>query len=361
MNNSSLLISAATLGSGGAERVLSILSHPFADNYSDITLILWKHFPEFYQIDERIKIKYIPEYRGIFGFFKQLIWFRKFVKSNKISTILSFLYPYSIRVILSLLTTPVNIIVAERRDPRKVKGGIIVRWIRDLLYIKAKKIIVQSTFNKRLYPFFLKSKITVLYNPIKITPSTYVYSTNNRVITVGRLINEKNHKLLIDAFTIFHKTHPNYTLEICGDGPLHNELKDYATSKGLILNNDIYLPGNVKNIDKELSKASMFVLTSKSEGMPNALYEALCKGIPCISTKVTGVMDLIRNREQALLVSEDATKISEAMSEIADNKEFAEYLGKQGKNLYQILNPTHVAQQWVKEIQQVIENSHNED
>lgn len=356
-NSYNLLISCGTLGSGGAERVISILSPYFADKFKSVTLVLWKKGKDFYGIDKRINVIHIPEACGTDNDITKMRWFRNHVATNKPDIILSFLYPYSLRIILSTIGLKTKIIAAERRDPREVRGGRIVRLLRDAVYMMASRVFVQSNFNKSLYPSFIRNKIDVLYNPIQINEE-YVKTTTerekqNKIVTVGRLIPLKNHKLLIDGFYLFHQTHPDYRLIIWGNGELRDELMEYAKTKGLILDKSIFFPGVCHDVLHEIHDASAFVLTSKSEGMPNALYEALCIGVPCISTKVTGVVDLLKDRENALLVDEDELEVKEALETIVDDQSLAHTISHGGKALYKILTPHTIANEWITTIEKV--------
>lgn len=356
-----LVISIATLSSGGAERVVSILSYYLANRFEKVTLILWKDIPHFYSIDKRIEIITIPDFSKKNNTLSKLFWFRKYIKKNRPDVILSFLYPYSLRVIIALLFVKSKIIAAERRDPRAVRGGYIVRLIRDLLYTRISRVFVQSKCNKNLYPVFLRNKIDILYNPILLYngESNKIENCNIRkrtIVTVGRLIPEKNHKLLLDAFKIFKESHPDFKIIIWGGGSLKNELLDYTSAIGLRNNIDVEFPGACKTVHNEIANATAFVLSSKSEGMPNALYEAICMGIPSISTRVTGVMDILQNEKNVLLVNNNAYEISKALSRIADDKILSSRLTEEGKSLYKFLNPASIAENWINAILKVIKS-----
>ena len=91
MFHKTLFISCATLGSGGAERVLSVLSKPFAEEYDKVVYLLWLHHPVFYQIDRRVEIVDIEKEAKSKNILKKMWWVRKFVQKNKPDLILSFL------------------------------------------------------------------------------------------------------------------------------------------------------------------------------------------------------------------------------------------------------------------------------
>ena len=148
---SKLLVSCGTLCSGGAERVLSILSSPFADNYDEVIYLTWSEQPDFYTFDPRVKricvekecrCKFLP---------KKALWFRNYVKREKPSLVLSFLEPFNVMICFTLLGIDVPVVVANRNDPRYVWGDFIHRNLRALAYRKAVGNLSQTENNKNYF------------------------------------------------------------------------------------------------------------------------------------------------------------------------------------------------------------------
>ena len=97
----------------------------------------------------------------------------------------------------------------------------------------------------------------------------------------------------------------------------------------------------------------MFVLTSEYEGMSNSLIEAMCLGLPCISTKVSGATDLIQSGDNGVLIDIDDTQgLLIAMTEIADNPVYAKIIGENATQIYQILKSEVISKHWVSCLQQ---------
>src|SRR5699024_8377511 len=104
---------------------------------------------------------------------------------------------------------------------------------------------------------------------------------------------------------------------------LRNELNNYIKKKNL--KNNVFLPGRVNNIEEKIRNASLFVLSSRYEGMPNALMEAMALGLPCISTdcSIGGPRELIDQGKNGVLVSEgNVLELAGAMEDVLTNKEF---------------------------------------
>lgn len=344
-----LIVSCGSLSSGGAERVLSVLSYHFVNEYKNVTYILWKHADIFYDIDEKVKIIDIEQLLNTTNEFRKILWFRSYIKNHSNSILLSFLYPYNMRVLFATIGLKLKIIIGERRDGSKVKGGKFIRVLRDILYTRASKIILQTQSNLKNYPECLRGNIYIIPNPIKLDRAlvgkAITTPKKNYIVSVGRLITEKNHIFLVKVFKEFSKLHPEYSLIIYGEGPLKSALEMEVEKLGL--SDKIILPGNVKNIEKYISEAKMFVLTSKSEGMPNALFEAMSLGLPCISTKVNGAIDYIQNGVNGFLIdSYSETQLLQCMLKLVEDNCFANQISHNATKIYSLLEPSYVNNCW---------------
>ena len=357
MKNKTLLVSCATLSSGGSERVLSILSNCFANEYEKVIYVMWVHRPIFFKVDERIHLVDLEEEAGTKNIVKKMIWFRKFVYKTKPDLILSFLYPWSMKVISSLMFTPFKIIVSERRDARFVRGGEPVRMLRNLLYHRACGIVLQTDSNKQYYRGKLTKKLKVIYNPLQIENQYLGLGLKTKkedvVVAVGRLRFEKNYEYLIRSFNKFHLSHPTFRLIIYGEGEERDKLTNLIHE--LKLDNHVLLPGRTKEVFAKIADARIYVLSSVFEGMPNALLEAMCTGLPCISTKVSGATELIKNRVNGILVDNgDEMQLANAMGYLADNPEFAHNLATEAVKLIDIINVKKISNEWLEYLNKFI-------
>lgn len=353
-----LIVSCGALTSGGAERVLSILSRQFADNFDEVVYVMWVDAPVFYHIDERVKIISIEKEAGSRFILTKMRWFRSFIKDYAPAAVLSFLTPFNMLVELSTIGLNTKVIVAERNDPSKIPGGRIMSMTRNLLYRRAAGILVQTEFAGSCFPVSLADKIHVIHNPIIMEESSVGKAKRsvkeNTIVSVGRLTPQKDQKTMIDAFSSFRLYHPDYRLVIYGTGPYRNELEQYIKAKGLESN--VFLPGEVKNVWDHISSARMFVLTSIMEGMSNALIEAMCLGLPVISTKVAGSTDLIKDDVNGYLVNiGDVDAITSRMSLLASNPDKADEISTEAVKVYDMLKSEVILPQWIKYLNLIID------
>lgn len=353
---SKLIVNTGTLFAGGAERVLSILSTPFADAFDEVLYVMWldaKYPKIFYEIDPRVKVVRISQESGSKKLIKQMFWYRRFVKEQKASLVLSFMKKIGFTSTIALLFTGVPQIISERNDPRYNKSQILRRCINaSYLLSDIKGIIMQTQSNKDYFTAkSLYSKTDVIYNPITMDDSMVGKALSTKkedlIVSVGRLTSQKRHDRLIKAFAEFHMTHPSYKLCFWGEGEKRQELQTLADAIGL--HDAILFPGRSNKVMDEICRAKMFVMTSEYEGMSNALLEAMCLGLPCISTKVSGATDLINHEENGFLIEHDnLQQLVSIMSRVADLDAEAIRIGQNAYKVFDKLSIDIIAKKWVE-------------
>lgn len=124
------------------------------------------------------------------------------------------------------------------------------------------------------------NKVCVIGNPITI-PIESSTLTSYKFITAGRLVYIKNHQSLINAWKIVNQKHPDWQLEIWGDGPLKNKLLEQINNLGL--DHKVLLKGYTNDIISQMLRASGCILSSLYEGISLVLIEAMSCGLPLIS------------------------------------------------------------------------------
>lgn len=347
---SKLIINIGSLSTGGAERVVSILTRTFADYFSEVEIILWHSLPIHYSIDERVKFTFLPNLSGSENRLKNMRFFRRYIKKRKPDLLLSFLTPFNMLAIVSLFGCHIKTVVCERNDPHFIKGGKIMESIRNFLYRFADGALVQTNYGLSCYPSYIRRKMKVIYNPI-VMPESLIGNSikvnkENLFVSVGRLEPQKNQEMLICAFAEFCNIHNDYKLEIYGDGSIRKELESLINNLGL--QGKVRLPGSCKDVWQKLLPAKAFLLSSDAEGMSNALIEAMCLGLPVVSTKVSGSTDLIDNGVNGLLIDVgDKDGLLRAMCNIVEHKEIADSMSKNAIKLYNNLNEKVISKQWV--------------
>ncbi len=354
---SKIILSISSLSQGGAGRVCANLSYALCDHFESVILIAWNDLPLFYEFDHRARLLSIEKEVGSKNDMKHLWWFRNFAKQEKPDLILSFMEPYNLRVLFSTIGLGIPTVVSERNEPHAVNKFWLMDQFEKLAYRLADGIVVQTPTIQRFFDGRLANRTNVLYNPVDL-PKDMVGKAldtpkKKRIVSVARLIPQKKHDVLIRAFAKFCKNRPDYTLTIYGDGPSGDALQQLAMSSGI--GDKVSFPGNIKDVHEAILDASMMCLVSSREGMSNAMIEAMCLGLPCICTKVSGAVDLIRDGENGMLVDVgDMDGLAEKMKLLADDASLSYSIGHEAFVLFDILNKTKINEEWISYLNQFI-------
>lgn len=341
----------ATLQQGGAERVIALLSGRMAENAEDTKILLYYDEEIFYEIDPRIKIDVVEKHTKTKNILKNILWMRKYFK-NHADVVISFLAPFNILSLIATFGLKTSIVVADRNDPRHVPENKYVRKVRDFLYRFADGVVLQTRYNQAYFPTKIQDNSTIIFNPINLGEKAGAALTcekRKEIVSVGRLMPQKNQKMLIEAFARVHRKFPEYTLVIYGDGPCREQLETMTRELGVEQN--VLFPGSVKDLHDRIVYAELFVLSSDYEGMPNALTEAMCLGLPAISTAVSGATDLIAHNENGLLVScGDTDAMADAIEKMLSDRELREKCAESAVALNERLAVDSICSQWIRYI-----------
>ena len=322
------------MDSGGAEKVISILSNNFITLGYNVSIIgvSTHNTTSLYKLDQ--SVCYITLHKGAskrIPTLKRIFLLHKTFKKIKPDIIISFLPHINVYTLFAAFGLKIPIIVSERCNPKTDPQGFVLRKLKRVAFNSADGVVFQTNEAKWCYRKSVRKKSTIIYNPLdtcilSIKPSNI---KSKVILSAGRLVKQKNFKCLIDAFAIFNKKHPDYILKIYGGGILRDELYDYALQKG-IGDRFYLLDENNDWLEKE-KDATMFILSSDYEGMPNALIEAMSLGISSISTDcpIGGPKELIKDGINGYLVKVNdpysmANKMEDVLNKplIYDRQEF---------------------------------------
>ncbi len=337
-----------SMGSGGAERVLSILANHYTLAGWDVEIALLLKNKVAYKLDERIKIVDLSGKHA--SYFRNLpLWIvniRKYLKKSKPDRVVSFVGRINALVLMSTLGMKLPVIVSERNDPKHDGRSNFMLGVCNKSYgfRHCKAVVHQTKYEQSCFDSSLETKSHIIPNPIEVNAER-TKSDVFRIVTAGRLIEQKNHKMLINAVSMLKDEFPRLSVDIYGDGGLKDELQSLIDDLGM--SDRIILRGNASDLHSKISDAGIFVMTSKFEGLSNALLEAMMLGIPCISTDYPGADELISDGEDGLLVRiDDTEKLSAAIRRIFTDEELRERLGRQALNNSQAYKKENVLKKW---------------
>lgn len=292
---------------GGAERVMVNLAKYFSDTGCETILVTSFRDTWEYKVEGNVKRLSLEEKEikqgKIKRNFSRIIKLRAILKKEKPDVAVSFMAEPNFRLLVASLGLNVKTIVSVRNDPNKEYAGRIGKFVGKCLLPLADGCVFQTKEAQEWFPERLQRKSTIIINAVKEEFFNIERKpVAGEIITCGRLEVQKNHKLLIDAFSEVVKEHPYAKLKIYGEGSLRDVLQEQINKLGL--QNKAFLMGATNDVAKALQTADLFVLSSDYEGMPNALMEAMAAGVPCISTDCPcgGPRSLIDNYNNGVLI-----------------------------------------------------------
>jgi glycosyltransferase involved in cell wall biosynthesis len=346
-----------SLSSGGAERVISTLSNELIKKYEIVIITFIKSKP-FYFLDDRIKviacINHKEQPSSVFQSFKlnYILTKRisKIIKREQIHIAIGFITSANILTTIAAKINRIPCIISERNNP--LLEDVPRFWVilRKIVYPLADSLVLQTKGVKMFYEKKIKPhKITILPNPISSELSKlqkHSLKKEKIILTVGRLDKNKCQDQLIKAYKCINAT--EWKVNIIGDGCEKQELQNLIDEYNL--NDKIKIISKVERIDKYYNKASIFVFTSKTEGFPNALLEAMHFGLPCISTDCNfGPSDLIEDGINGFLVPiNDQIILKSQLSELINNEALRAEFSKKSKLRTENYKSEKVIAQWEK-------------
>lgn len=283
---------------------------------------------------------------------------KTFDQDNNIDAYIVMGVPMCMYVMPALRGTYAKIIVSERNDPRNFQGKTSTKIVSRWLMNRADGFVFQTNDASDFYKKY-KSKSVVIPNPVADVPAVTDRTPNRlrekTIVTAGRLVSQKNHEMLIKAFSKIAGIFPDYKLVIYGEGDLKNELEKIAKDEGV--GEKVFFPGSVNDLHQRIINSELFVLSSDFEGMPNALMEAMAMGLTSISTDCPcgGPKELIESGKNGFLIPVgDVEACAAKMAECLKNKGDADEIGYaalEAKNKY---SKNTVCRKWLDYIKSVV-------
>jgi glycosyltransferase involved in cell wall biosynthesis len=180
----------------------------------------------------------------------------------------------------------------------------------------------------------------------RITPDSLCQSGRHLLLAVGRLEAQKGFDWLEDAFINLAKRYPDWDLVILGDGPQHATLQDQARAAGL--EKRIFLPGRGGNVGEWYERADLYVTSSRFEGFPNTLAEAMAYGLPAVSFDCdTGPRDIIRHEVDGLLVPPgDVAALTAALDQLMGDADLRQRFAERAVEARDRFSMERIAGMW---------------
>ncbi len=319
-----------SMRAGGAERVMARLTSHWADAGHRVTLLTYEQ-PEsrsFYALGAEVIYRPL----GLAGTSRNILdatwgnWrrcrrLRAAIKDTQAGVVVSFCAEANVMTLLATFGTGLPVVVSERVDPSAHRIGRSWHWLRGIVYRWADGVVVQSQSAAAFFPPAIRRRCVVIPNPVVRAEAGGELGSARLpcVLAVGRLVPQKGFDLLIEAFARVHARHPAWKLRIVGEGESRRALEELVRRIGV--DGKVEMPGLIEDIHPEYRGAGIFVLSSRYEGFPNAMAEAMAAGLPVVAFDCPGgVADMMQAERDGLLaapgnVGELAAALDRAMGD----------------------------------------------
>lgn len=350
-----------SLGAGGAERVMSLLSTDWVEHgYSISIATLAGNSRSFYKLHnsiEVISLDVASESQSvkdtIIANYKRIVAIKKVILEHDPDLVIAFMTTTNVLTTLAAKLAKKPIIISERNNFYRVKSKIW-RLLRCIVYPFSNTLIVQSEHDKEKY--YYHSNVHVVLNPLVLDHNYENIQRQKMILAVGRLQQHKGFHLLLKVFSQLNAK--GWHLSILGEGPERASLEKLALE--LNIEKNVSMPGRVTDVEEYYKKASVFVLPSNSEGFPNALIEAMGYGCASVAFDcLTGPSDIIDNNKNGILIKVgNVNKLHELIQYLIDQPEKREELGNNAKKIVAELNIEKITIKWFQIINDVL-NKYN--
>jgi GalNAc-alpha-(1->4)-GalNAc-alpha-(1->3)-diNAcBac-PP-undecaprenol alpha-1,4-N-acetyl-D-galactosaminyltransferase len=384
----------SSLGGGGAERVVSNMARYWAEKGWEITILtlFQGHQPLCYDLSPKVihrdllsttlssnprpDANSLVALRGIFKvlspcerrvFLRDMVLIvalRQAIIKTHPQIVISFIDVTNIYVLLALQQSNLSVIVSERCDPRQVSTGD-EGWdrLRHRLYPGATRLVVLDEESLSYFSAEIRQRSRVI--PNAVLPPRYTaagvpkraQTVGKTLLAMGRLEGEKGLDLLLHAFAGIARKHPSWSLDIWGQGPLEFALKALADELGL--SERVRFRGFTKQPYDVMQRADLFVLSSRYEGFPNVLLEAMACGLPVVSFNCpTGPNQIIREGIDGVLVPPcDVGALMASLDHLMSNDTERQRLADRAPEVIERFSIERVMRIWENLIRECYENN----
>lgn len=350
-----ILFLNTNIGYGGASKIMVWVANQCAKNGYEVTFMTYRDRKVLQSLNPSVRLihEQLESINGKTNFLFTVKWIHKFINKNNFDIGIAFLSPSILRLSIAAKGTGMKVIFSQRGDPYyknpiKFLKSKVVKWLNRWAFNQADAYVFQTDMAQAYYSTAIQKRSVIIPNPISPIHRTESREGNIHkfFVSIGRLdIKQKRQDLLIEAFNLISQKFPEFILKIYGDG------KDEAIVRKLAASNKkIFIMGCTRNVAASVQNAWATVLSSDSEGIPNALLESMSLGVPSISTNCSpgGAAMLIRNKENGILVPRgNVQALAEAMEYMITHPKEAEAMGKAGAAINNLYAEDIVSKKWL--------------
>jgi glycosyltransferase involved in cell wall biosynthesis len=328
-----------SLAGGGAERVTCHLANAWAARGYEVAVVTLEGVDnDAYALApdvERVGLGLASQSKNAITGLIENLWrihtLRHALKKLQPDVVIGMMTTAGVLAVLSSIGKKWKVIPAERIHPPKVSLSRSWEFLRRWSYPRAAAVVTLAEESRHWIEANCPgSRSVVIPNPVvlplpegdpQVPTENYVHPNDRIILGVGRLDGQKGFDILIQAFSGVADSFPAWRLVVLGEGPDRGRLAAQVERAGL--EDRILLPGRAGNMGEWYKRADLYVMSSRFEGFPNVLVEAMSHGLPAISFNCdTGPGDIIRHGVDGLLVNPvgDVPALIDALTQLMGDK-----------------------------------------
>lgn len=339
MTSLSILLLGTQMATGGAQKVLLDQARWFHEHGHKVTIMFlydkeglqhqWQTHTPVEIINLRAFNGYGKGIKNLFSLLRGIFSLWLYLRKNKVDVIETFTHDSNMIALPVAWLAGVPVRIATHHgiiDGFQRWREKIHSWLVNHGVVTHLVTVSQKTFQVALREGVQKEHITVIPNGIEpllvqeavrheVRHQQALHEEDLVLISVGRLVHQKAHEILVRCMPIILSEFPRTKTWIFGEGPLRQDLQVLIDQLGL--SDNVILWGKTDKIAKYLAASDVFVLPSRWEGLPIALLEAMSAGLPSVATKVEGVDEVLESGIHGYFVPvEDAQALAQAILQL---------------------------------------------
>ncbi len=356
--NVTLVIHA--LHGGGAERVAATMANQWTDQGDRVTLVTLDTvasdvYPVHPQV-ERIGLglmRFSPNaWHAGWNNAHRIRALRQVIRDVPADCVVSVTDQMNVLTLLASQRLHAQVVIAEHSDPRHQRMHAAWERLRSWTYPRCAAAVVLSDAVAQYVRTLVDDRpVYVIPNGIgrpSVTTANVAQRDERMVVAMGRLSPEKGFDLLIDAFARLAAPHADWRLAIAGEGPERDSLQRQIDERGL--QQQVQLVGWVNDPERFLARSALFVMSSRYEGFPVALLEAMACGLPVVSFDCdSGPREIVRPDVDGVLVAaEDTAALAQAIERLMVDPATRQRLGTRAGDVVERFSLEVFQQRWTE-------------
>ena len=347
-----LVLGGSFNNTGGTERAGSLVANGLSEAGYEIVLASMSGGDKpFFPLNKEIKITSLfnSPGRALYRTPSLIYKIRKLLKSEKIDVLIVVETMSVLFTLPAVIGLPVKHICWEHFNFKNDLGKKGRRLARQLAARYCDSVVTLTERDKEywLQGTQYENKITAIPNPCPFPVQDNVYPKQSKVVlAVGRLVNIKGYDLLLQAWLKVIKSSPDCQLKIVGEGEERSSLIQFIADNNLA--DSVELAGNTDNVKKYYEQAAIFCLSSRFEGFPMVLLEALSFGLPVVSFDCdTGPAEILDGTGSILVNPYDAVQLADSLTTLINDAERRIDISRSSKEKAKKYQPSKIISGWV--------------